>query len=210
MSSAEAWIVSGIILFLLLVILLVILSIKGNKNQDEVLRKQSIVIVELAEEIKALKAKMEECCSNDKKVVKTIVKETKKEEPKPKVVKKVVVEKPKEPSAEEIAKRDAEREKLRLKAEKAAQGKKITAEHLKNMKLTDLWGIGVKREKYFHENGIKDIVALSKKDIEKLPKKLIEGLPALKSWTYEIKREAIKANIAEANFMVNALTNEVK
>ncbi len=109
-------------------------------------------------------------------------------------------------SKNEDVKRDAEREKLKAKVAKQTAGKKVSAADLKKMKLTDLYGIGAKREEYFHNNGITDMVKLSNRNIDTLTKKFIEGLPALKSWTFENKKEAIEANISEAKFMVEELT----
>lgn len=136
-----------------------------------------------------------------KKKVKTLTKE-------------VVVEKTTESSnkknekeIKEEAKREADREKLKAKFAKQTSGKKVSQADLKKMKLTDLYGIGVKREAYFHENGITDMVKLSNRNIDNLTKKLIDGLPSLKSWTYEDKRKAIESNIEEAKFMVNELLN---
>lgn len=107
---------------------------------------------------------------------------------------------------EESIKRETEREKLKAKVAKQTEGKKISSADLKKMKLTDLYGIGVKREEYFKANGITDMIKLSNKNPDTLTKKFVEGLPALKSWTYEMKLDAIKANIAEADFMVKELT----
>ncbi len=202
-----AWIIAGLILFLLLVILLVLLSLKGNKNSEEILRKQSIVITELADEVVVLQEKVEKCCAGTKAAPAKKAPAKKAPAKKKPAAKKPAPKKVEEPkiSKEEQAKRDAEREKLRKKIAKQNEGKKITAAALKAMKLTDLYGIGPKRDEYFQKNGIKDIVALSKKNPNTLTKAFIEGLPALTSWTPEMKKDAIVANIAEADFMVNDL-----
>ena len=102
----EAWIIAGLILFLLLVNLLVLLSLKGNKNSEEILRKQSVVIVELTEEVKTLQENVEECCLGKKSSAKKAEPkkvETKKEPAKKAPAKKV--EPKKEPAKKAPAKK---------------------------------------------------------------------------------------------------------
>lgn len=100
---------------------------------------------------------------------------------------------------EEVAKRDAKREAAKKKVEKLGGD-------LKKLKLTDLYGVGPKIEEYYKKHNISDLVQLSKFPNTKITKKFIEELPALKSWTPEMKKDKIESNISEAKFMVKELT----
>lgn len=216
MSATAAWIVSALVLFLLLVILLVILSLKGNKDSEEILRKQSVVIVELTEEVKALQEKVEECGSkkaSTKKAEPVKKAPAKKPVAKKAPVKKAPAKKPvakkAEPtiSKEEQAKRDAKRKAAQEKLAKNNGGKKISTEDLKKLKLTDIYGVGPKIEEYYAKNGIKDILALSKLTATKInEEKFFTNLPALKSFTPEMKKDKIKSNVKEAKEMIDILT----
>jgi nucleotidyltransferase/DNA polymerase involved in DNA repair len=84
---------------------------------------------------------------------------------------------------------------------------KISLEQIKKLKLTDIFGVGVKTQEYFIENGITDMVKLSNKDVTKLTKKFIEGLPALRSFTYEMKEAKLHSIFEEAKHVVNELKN---
>lgn len=218
--EVAAWIVAGLVLFLLLVILLVLLSLKGNKDSEEILRKQSVVIVELTEEIKVLEGKVEECCA--KKVAAAPVKAApakkavaKKAPAKKAPVKKETVKKApakkapvkNEISKEEQAKRDAKRKAAQEKLAKSTGGKKITAADLKKLDLTDIYGVGPKIKDYYIKNGIKDISMLAKVAKTKInEEKFYTNLPALKSFTPAMKKDKILSNKEEAAHMIELLT----
>ena len=109
-------------------------------------------------------------------------------------------------SAAEKAKRDAKRKALHEKAAKAKTGSKITAAELNKLKLTDLYGVGPKTDAYLKENGIDNIVELSKKNVNTMTKKFISGLPALKSFNDIDKKQKINELVEESKYMIGELT----
>lgn len=177
-----------------------------SKKKD-MLRKEMILIVDLIEQVKSLEekiVKLEKKCEEM-----TVAKPAAKSTTTKKEVKKAKKE-AKKLSKEEEAKREAKRLALQKKAEKAAEGKKITSADLKKLNLQDIYGVGPKIEAYYIANGISDMVKLSNRNPDTLPKKLIEGLPALKSYTFEMKEEKIESNIEEAKFMIELLMESKK
>lgn len=102
--------------------------------------------------------------------------------------------------------RDEEREKLKKKVLSNSVDKSDIQNKIKKLNLTELWGIGIKREQFFNSFKICNVYDLSRLNIDDIPKKVIKGLPALNSWTYNDKKLAIFTNINEAKFMINELT----
>lgn len=118
---------------------------------------------------------------------------------------------PKKLSKEDKQKREAKRALAQKKASKLAKDESnITLDDIKKLKLTDVFGVGPKIQEYYNVNGLTDMVLLSKKNPNTLTKKFVNGLPALKSWTFEMKEEKIKNNINEAKFIVEAITKANK
>ncbi len=181
-------IILTIIAVLILLLIIVLIAKKSNRVQKNQLKQQSIVMKHLIETVEELRKVATPSSEPKEKVI------VKKEQ-----IKKQILTK------EQIEKRDAKRKELAKKAQELSDGKKITAEELKKIKLTDLYGIAEKRAAYFTKNGKGDILKLSKMTKQDLTKSFVEEFPALKSWTSQMKLIAIESNIKEAKYMVQTL-----
>lgn len=112
----------------------------------------------------------------------------------------------------EQAKRDEMRKATQRKMAEQSGGGRITNEDLKQIKLTEIWGIGPKTAQYYISHGVEDVVALSKLANYKINQKdFFSNLPTINSYSPEMKKAKIISNKNEAIHMITLLkeTNSI-